>query len=100
MSRPPPRSTRTDTLFPYTALFRSVQTADESDPFVSSHRLAVAGVFVVAGLGRTSTDAGGRGRGTTDKHHHRRRCSTANTQRAERADNAEDRKSTRLNSSH
>src|SRR3546814_14957815 len=25
MIRPPPRSTRTDTLFPYTSLFRSVQ---------------------------------------------------------------------------
>src|SRR3546814_21025671 len=26
MIRPPPRSTRTDTLFPYTTLFRSLQT--------------------------------------------------------------------------
>src|SRR3546814_9106683 len=28
MIRPPPRSTRTDTLFPYTTLFRSVLTTD------------------------------------------------------------------------
>src|SRR3546814_19307668 len=28
MIRPPPRSTRTDTLFPYTTLFRSVRTTD------------------------------------------------------------------------
>src|SRR3546814_15766255 len=29
MIRRPPRSTRTDTLFPYTTLFRSIETADE-----------------------------------------------------------------------
>src|SRR3546814_16479122 len=27
MSRPPPRSTRSDTLFPYTTLFRSIQVS-------------------------------------------------------------------------
>src|SRR3546814_11707502 len=27
MKRPPPRSTRTDTLFPYTTLFRSIESA-------------------------------------------------------------------------
>src|SRR3546814_6465256 len=31
MIRPPPRSTRTDTLFPYTTLFRSARTPQ--DPF-------------------------------------------------------------------
>src|SRR3546814_1949901 len=31
MIRRPPRSTRTDTLFPYTTLFRSVSAADEND---------------------------------------------------------------------
>src|SRR3546814_15445926 len=30
MIRPPPRSTRTDTLFPYTTLFRSKQTGEEA----------------------------------------------------------------------
>src|SRR3546814_8292081 len=30
MNRPPPRSTRTDTIFPYTTLFRSEQNADEA----------------------------------------------------------------------
>src|SRR3546814_3726480 len=33
MIRRPPRSTRTDTLFPYTTLFRS-QAQDRGDPFV------------------------------------------------------------------
>src|SRR3546814_10133037 len=33
MIRRPPRSTRTDTLFPYTTLFRSVQLAVERDQY-------------------------------------------------------------------
>src|SRR3546814_9166252 len=34
MIRPPPRSTRTDTLFPYTALFRSERAVDPAfEPF-------------------------------------------------------------------
>src|SRR3546814_2624293 len=32
MIRRPPRSTRTDTLFPYTTLFRSPEMMDESSP--------------------------------------------------------------------
>src|SRR3546814_13985593 len=32
MIRRPPRSTRTDTLFPYTTLFRSLETADGEVP--------------------------------------------------------------------
>src|SRR3546814_2816136 len=32
MIRPPPRSTRTDTLFPYTTLFRSVRSSPPSAP--------------------------------------------------------------------
>src|SRR3546814_4860064 len=32
MIRRPPRSTRTDTLFPYTTLFRSIRSASGSDP--------------------------------------------------------------------
>src|SRR3546814_4253360 len=40
MIRRPPRSTRTDTLFPYTTLFRSpalLQSRDEQYPFLSRH---------------------------------------------------------------
>src|SRR3546814_4441395 len=40
MIRRPPRSTRTDTLFPYTTLFRSVRNAATRAP---RHRDAVAG---------------------------------------------------------
>src|SRR3546814_17932137 len=32
MIRRPPRSTRTDTLFPYTTLFRSLADANDADP--------------------------------------------------------------------
>src|SRR3546814_7783179 len=34
MIRRPPRSTRTDTLFPYTTLFRSLPAGDFGGPFV------------------------------------------------------------------
>src|SRR3546814_8026574 len=47
MIRRPPRSTRTDTLFPYTTLFRSIQHTDSRRPCARgryacrmSHRLA------------------------------------------------------------
>src|SRR3546814_158958 len=42
--RRPPRSTRTDTLFPYTTLFRSTipQKADSSDCSDSGHRRQVS----------------------------------------------------------
>src|SRR3546814_17182864 len=39
MIRPPPRSTRTDTLFPYTTLFRSVPYHHEAFRGRYSHRL-------------------------------------------------------------
>src|SRR3546814_21012792 len=38
MIRRPPRSTRTDTLFPYTTLFRSLYQPEERSPFASLHR--------------------------------------------------------------
>src|SRR3546814_2538420 len=41
MIRRPPRSTRTDTLFPYTTLFRSSDLAVGSDEHASAH----AGIF-------------------------------------------------------
>src|SRR3546814_8864570 len=50
MIRRPPRSTRTDTLFPYTTLFRSPETELES---VNDYTLLVAVV-----LSAQATDAG------------------------------------------
>src|SRR3546814_6482368 len=37
MTRPPPRSTRTDTLFPYTTLFRSPGGAVRGQPDAARH---------------------------------------------------------------
>src|SRR3546814_11642930 len=39
MIRRPPRSTPTDTLFPYTTLFRSTWAATSSDPLASAGRV-------------------------------------------------------------
>src|SRR3546814_20278979 len=39
MIRRPPRSTRTDTLFPYTTLFRSARSADSPHPRGAGHHL-------------------------------------------------------------
>src|SRR3546814_15230149 len=49
MIRLPPRSTRTDTLFPYTTLFRSPRFSgprsgqDEQRPIDMAHRIALSG---------------------------------------------------------
>src|SRR3546814_15462605 len=40
MIRRPPRSTRTDTLFPYTTLFRSLENADRQPRMLFNQRLA------------------------------------------------------------
>src|SRR3546814_3569736 len=50
MIRRPPRSTRTDTLFPYTTLFRSVARHDRLDEIVHAHlaELGDVGGMIVA----------------------------------------------------
>src|SRR3546814_12497237 len=47
MIRRPPRSTRTATLFPYTALFRSGRQRDEPDYIRTGARAAALGAAVV-----------------------------------------------------
>src|SRR3546814_1391056 len=42
MIRRPPRSTRTDTLMPYTTLFRSIRHAGEQQRFIIADRAAAA----------------------------------------------------------
>src|SRR3546814_14541864 len=51
MIRPPPRSTRTDTLFPYTTLFRSVLSIAEmhTDPQALAREMIVTTNHPVAG---------------------------------------------------
>src|SRR3546814_6747175 len=73
MIRRPPRSTRTDTLFPYTTLFRSGQRAAHEDrPARGGNRRSRAGLSRVAeyGRGRAVADreiAPRRAHGRTDR---------------------------------
>src|SRR3546814_7776244 len=62
MIRRPPRSTRTDTLFPYTTLFRSDRGQDVAEPVLAIIVVGIAGecgVAVVVGIdavGELGTD--------------------------------------------
>src|SRR3546814_5811083 len=109
MLRRPPRSTRTDTLFPYTTLFRSIAVA-RTQSFADQIRVAaVRAIQDAVDLAKAVQPVGRRivsrfGAEITDKIEIARRC-CADHPRATpacelRRDAAEDRKSTRLNSSH
>src|SRR3546814_14349620 len=100
MIRRPPRSTRTDTLFPYTTLFRSRR----------EHQ--AVGVRGLLDLGTAQPRVAGRhiAAQPVEKpmsleplervHHGRDRATDAKRQRRNRRIKPADRKSTRLNSSH
>src|SRR3546814_5599308 len=105
MRRRPPRSTRTDTLFPYTTLFRSADVdaagggladrrydiADPAfHPFDWGSMTAMVALLEMR-LGRLESDADAGG--ATDT------CAAINRDACDRAREI-DRKSTRLNSSH
>src|SRR3546814_10537437 len=104
MIRQPPRSTRTDTLFPYTTLFRSAGAAVLADIFgiVADEAVALAGHAVLDLAGRGDLEALLHTALGLELGHFRllvfrddlRTVSAAHTGRAV------DRKSTRLNSSH
>src|SRR3546814_9535984 len=64
MIRRPPRSTRTDTLFPYTTLFRSVRCAPEGGAMSFRSHLT----FIVA-LGCSTRSGTGTGSGTRSEEH-------------------------------
>src|SRR3546814_18457697 len=100
MIRRPPRSTRTDTLFPYTTLFRSVRViVDHGDDALTRSNLA--------DLGEAALDPGKAVEArcdlfVADTHVQRdgyRRERVLNIVAA-RHRQVKDRKSTRLNSSH
>src|SRR3546814_15103607 len=97
MIRRPPRSTRTDTLFPYTTLFRSVGIDFRHGR--AEIETAVEALWPLA----ADQDAGAAVGGVGDETHHMP-IVIAVGQRADfgirSARVAEDRKSTRLNSSH
>src|SRR3546814_11713381 len=86
MMRRPPRSTRTDTLFPYTTLFRSAGDADHDADQCGSHSIA-------DGLPEYRCRPGAKRHADADVP-----CAPRHGE-MQYAINA-DRKSTRLNSSH
>src|SRR3546814_5286529 len=100
MIRRPPRSTRTDTLFPYTTLFRSVLGADGDGEL---------GTLIV-GIGDEAHDAEAAAIRPLGRNGHQRHLAVVaelgeagGHRRAHLAhvrEKAQDRKSTRLNSSH
>src|SRR3546814_5876255 len=113
MIRRPPRSTRTDTLFPYTTLFRSARTALATFADRSRREDGGRSPYRTASYRRGYRHRGGRGdrRGAGRQARHpplRRRAEPdrrdADARRARHfgaaVSRVEDRKSTRLNSSH
>src|SRR3546814_4740281 len=71
MIRPPPRSTRTDTLFPYTTLFRSkfVPLRVDAEAEVPGQRLDQ---LEVVGVAAVPAAHGAGGEGQFGVHHHAR----------------------------
>src|SRR3546814_4060218 len=111
MIRRPPRSTRTDTLFPYTTLFRSIRSGAHRGMAMLSQRIAAAGHpvfrFDRRGIGDSDGSNGGFETSGPDiaaaiaafraaAPHVARIAAFGNCDAA----SALDRKSTRLNSSH
>src|SRR3546814_14808170 len=98
MLRRPPRSTRTDTLFPYTSRFRSVVPTGATP--VGNDRMSTTPPLRAAIYARYSTDKqretaiDDQVRGCT------RLCEQRGYVQVETYSDAADRKSTRLNSSH
>src|SRR3546814_1813837 len=103
MIRRPPRSTRTDTLFPYTTLFQSpTPTARQAKRAGPDLGIRAGGVSR-AERGNDGSPIGARRRRRLDALRARERdrpCFLAGDARTSRLDAQADRKSTRLNSSH
>src|SRR3546814_9485465 len=121
MIRRPPRSTRTDTLFPYTTLFRSARVADDDVEPVEGLDRGLDEAVAEIGVGHIAHAGDGIAAEFLDRAHHFGRgflveivdddaCAVARElERKRTADaaartrnkgNLADRKSTRLNPSH
>src|SRR3546814_8559007 len=109
MIRRPPRSTRTDTLFPYTTLFRSVHAwlvVRGAWPWAGGARRVAGGLWAMAAAQGAARHFGNPIRPHepgADRLPARDRAAGGRTERADRAYRSairRDRKSTRLNSSH
>src|SRR3546814_18108917 len=99
--RRPPRSTRTDTLFPYPTLFRSARTdtSQQGEPGTGA-RQRLAGLDLPSHLDARVDGVTGRGHLGRGRIVARRGLVTATGVAAIGGRRALDRKSTRLNSSH
>src|SRR3546814_12972703 len=99
MIRRPPRSTRTDTLFPYTTLFRSadVRATPDIDRGVIDVAVALSGWAGDTDAVRLTASAGGKQIAQTIIRANRRATLAIPDAHLW---SPEDRKSTRLNSSH
>src|SRR3546814_16689574 len=98
MIRPPPRSTRTDTLFPYTTLFRSRPCAPSERDEIRAGLTAIE-----SGLSSRSARATARQQlavRVLDEHRAVSSRLRAIFERLGEVPDPGDRKSTRLNSSH
>src|SRR3546814_16111407 len=116
MIRRPPSSTLTDTLFPYTTLFRSYVIDIETDPLWADYRHLVAGLGLHACWSTPILAQSGEVLGTFALYHRAKRgpqprelevvnmlvrtAAIAIERDRNRDQTALDRKSTRLNSSH
>src|SRR3546814_16738371 len=103
MIRLPPRSTRTDSLFPYTTLFRSAESADQIDYRVEQGNGLPEGRQHVDGVKAATQESQGR----DDQQGYDLQLFEAigpdaddEAEQTEGQRSHQDRKSTRLNSSH
>src|SRR3546814_16424098 len=97
MIRPPPRTTRTDTLLPYTTLFRSAVEGAVVGHLEGHVRVAVVDAFCSGGAG---DDRKHRDPEAIDEAGPQQRSAQAEAADRGHETRAVDRKSTRLNSSH
>src|SRR3546814_12581890 len=97
MIRRPPRSTRTDTLFPYTTLFRSVlqkMLDDNTSPWgITCQTVGIKDIVIPQILAEAMSKE-------AQAERERRARVILGTAETEIAEKFSDRKSTRLNSSH
>src|SRR3546814_13489143 len=105
MIRRPPRSTRTDTLFPYTTLFRSLLIAaiEDNDPTIFFEPKRIYNGPFDGHWDRPAKNWSGHPGGEVPTGYYRIPLGTAKVVRAGHAvvhGQWRDRKSTRLNSSH
>src|SRR3546814_7963212 len=90
MIRRPPRSTRTDTLFPYTTLFRSTPVADAVGPAAGGGTdLGAGGGFRFRRAARRRLRRSEAARPPGQARHHRQRCPTRAGRRQDAAPPAE-----------